>query len=169
MIFKDITDANFNGIDISSHHEFSHEKVYYYEDPKVGIKSLIAIHDSVKGPAIGGCRFRQYDSFDAGLTDVLRLSKGMTDKNNIAQIPFGGGKAIIFQQDQKSEALLESFATFLNLLQGAYISAEDIGITIFSYFFAKIGANLAHKLNDKFLQFIFAAHLVPVAIYWFLK
>ncbi len=44
-----------------------------------------------------------------------------------------------------------------------------IGITIFSYFFAKIGANLAHKLNDKFLQFIFAAHLVPVAIYWFLK
>lgn len=130
MIFKDITDANFNGIDISSHHEFSHEKVYYYEDPKVGIKSLIAIHNSVKGPAIGGCRFRKYDSFDAGLTDVLRLSKGMTDKNNIAQIPFGGGKAVIFQQDQKSEALLESFATFLNLLQGAYISAEDIGITI---------------------------------------
>ena len=89
MIFKDITDLNFNGVNISSHHEFNHEKVYYYEDSKAGLKSLIAIHSSTNGPAIGGCRFRQYDTFDAGLTDVLRLSLGMTDKNNVAQIPFG--------------------------------------------------------------------------------
>ena len=130
MIFKDITDTNFKGIDISSHHEFDHEKVYYYEDQESQLKSLIAIHSSVEGPAIGGCRYKQYSSFQEGLNDVLRLSKGMTDKNNVASIPFGGGKAVIFKQGIKSKNLLKSFASFLNLLNGTYISAEDIGITI---------------------------------------
>ena len=130
MIFKDITDTNFEGIEIASHHEFNHEKVYYYEDTKMGLKSLIALHDSSKGPAIGGCRFKKYDSFEAGLNDVLRLSRGMTEKNNVAQIPFGGGKAIIFKQSKKSKELLKSFASFLNLLMGSYISAEDIGISL---------------------------------------
>jgi len=130
MIFKDITDTNFEGIEIASHHEFNHEKVYYYEDSKIGLKSLIALHDSSKGPAIGGCRFKKYDSFEAGLNDVLRLSRGMTEKNNVAQIPFGGGKAIIFKQSKKSKELLKSFASFLNLLMGSYISAEDIGISL---------------------------------------
>ena len=69
-------------------------------------------------------------SFQEGLNDVLRLSKGMTDKNNVASIPFGGGKAVIFKQGIKSKDLLKSFASFLNLLNGTYISAEDIGITI---------------------------------------
>ena len=130
MIFKDITDINFNGIDISSHHEFNHEKVYYYEDQETQLTSLIAVHSTVKGPAIGGCRYRQYDSFADGLTDVLRLSRGMTDKNNVAGIPFGGGKAVIFKQKVKSKNLLKSFAAFLNCLNGTYISAEDIGITL---------------------------------------
>ena len=130
MIFKDITDINFHGVNVPSHHEFNHEKVYYYEDELVGLKSLIAIHSSAKGPAIGGCRYRRYDSFEAGLNDVLRLSKGMTDKNDVANIPFGGGKAIIFSQGKKSEAMLQSFASFLNLLKGSYISAEDIGISL---------------------------------------
>ena len=130
MIFKDITDINFKGIDISSHHEFDHEKVYYYEDRESQLKSLIAIHSTVKGPAIGGCRYKQYDSFEDGLNDVLRLSKGMTGKNNLAAIPFGGGKAVIFKQGNKSKNLLKSFASFLNLLKGTYISAEDIGITL---------------------------------------
>ena len=130
MIFKDITDINFNGVDISSHHEFNHEKVYYYEDQETQLKSLIAIHSTKEGPAIGGCRYRQYDSFEDGLNDVLRLSKGMTDKNNVAGIPFGGGKAVIFKQGNKSNNLLKSFASFLNRLNGTYISAEDIGITL---------------------------------------
>jgi len=137
MIFKDITDINFKGIDISSHHEFDHEKVYYYEDQESQLKSLIAIHSTVKGPAIGGCRYKQYDSFEDGLNDVLRLSKGMTGKNNLAAIPFGGGKAVIFKQGKKSKNLLKSFASFLNLLKGTYISAEDIGITLEDIIFIK--------------------------------
>jgi len=130
MKFLDITDTLFNGVQASSHIEFDHEKIFYCEDDISGLKSIIAIHSSKSGPAIGGCRFRQYQTYEEGLTDVLRLSRGMTEKNNAAEIPFGGGKAIIFSDKPKSTELLVAFASFLNQLEGIYYSAEDMGISL---------------------------------------
>ena len=130
MKFLDITDTPFNGVQASSHIEFDHEKIFYCEDDISGLKSIIAIHSSKSGPAIGGCRFRQYQTYEEGLTDVLRLSRGMTEKNNAADIPFGGGKAIIFSDKPKSTELLVAFASFLNQLEGIYYSAEDMGISL---------------------------------------
>ena len=130
MIFQDITNTLFKDINVSAHHEFEHERIFYYEDPDVNLQSLVAIHDSSRGPAIGGCRFKAYETYEEGLNDVLRLSQGMTHKNILADVPFGGGKAIIFSNNQKSPELLKSFARFLNFLEGAYISAEDIGISL---------------------------------------
>ena len=130
MKFLDITDTLFNGVQASSHIEFDHEKIFYCEDDISGLKSIIAIHSSKSGRAIGGCRFRQYQTYEEGLTDVLRLSRGMTEKNNAADIPFGGGKAIIFSDKPKSTELLVAFASFLNQLEGIYYSAEDMGISL---------------------------------------
>ena len=130
MKFLDITDTLFNGVQASSHIEFDHEKIFYCQDDISGLKSIIAIHSSKSGPAIGGCRFRQYQTYEEGLTDVLRLSRGMTEKNNAADIPFGGGKAIIFSDKPKSTELLVAFASFLNQLEGIYYSAEDMGISL---------------------------------------
>jgi len=130
MKFLDITDTLFNGVQASSHIEFDHEKIFYCEDDISGLKSIIAIHSSKSGPAIGGCRFRHYETYEEGLTDVLRLSRGMTQKNNAADIPFGGGKAIIFSDQPKSTELLIAFASFLNQLEGIYYSAEDMGISL---------------------------------------
>jgi len=130
MVFKDITHSSFNNITASDHVEFNHEKVFYYEDQSVGLISIVAIHDTSSGPAIGGCRFKSYNSYEDGLSDVLRLSRGMTHKNVVANIPFGGGKAIIFADGPKTHELLQSFGNFLNLIDGEYISAEDIGITL---------------------------------------
>ena len=130
MKFLDITDTLFNGVQASTHIEFDHEKIFYCEDDNSGLKSIIAIHSSKSGPAIGGCRFHHYETYEEGLTDVLRLSRGMTEKNNAADIPFGGGKAIIFNDQPKSTDLLEAFASFLNYLEGIYYSAEDMGISL---------------------------------------
>ena len=130
MKFLDITDTLFNGVQASTHIEFDHEKIFYCEDGISGLKSIIAIHSSKSGPAIGGCRFRHYQTYEEGLTDVLRLSRGMTEKNNAADIPFGGGKAIIFSDKPKSTELLVAFASFLNQLEGIYYSAEDMGISL---------------------------------------
>ena len=130
MKFLEITDTLFNGVQASTHIEFDHEKIFYCEDGISGLKSIIAIHSSKSGPAIGGCRFRHYETYEEGLTDVLRLSRGMTQKNNAADIPFGGGKAIIFSDQPKSTELLVAFASFLNQLEGIYYSAEDMGISL---------------------------------------
>ena len=130
MKFLDITDTLFNGVQASTHIEFDHEKIFYFEDNISGLKSIIAIHSSKSGPAVGGCRFRHYQTYEEGLTDVLRLSRGMTEKNNAADIPFGGGKAIIFCDQPKSTELLIAFASFLNQLEGIYYSAEDMGISL---------------------------------------
>ena len=130
MKFLDITATLFNGVQASTHIEFDHEKIFYCEDDVAGLKSIIAIHSSKLGPAIGGCRFRHYQTYEEGLTDVLRLSRGMTEKNKAADIPFGGGKAIIFSDQPKSTELLIAFAAFLNQLEGIYYSAEDMGISL---------------------------------------
>lgn len=130
MKFLDITDTSFNGVQVSRHIEFDHEKIFYCEDDISGLKSIIAIHSSKSGPALGGCRLRHYQTYEEGLTDVLRLSRGMTEKNNAADIPFGGGKAIIFSDQPKSNELLLAFASFLNQLNGIYYSAEDMGISL---------------------------------------
>ena len=78
----------------------------------------------------GGCRFKEYESEIHAIEDVLKLSKAMTLKNRVAGVPFGGGKAVIIKNKQNNKEHLELFATFINHLDGAYLSAQDIGISL---------------------------------------
>jgi hypothetical protein len=73
----------------------SHETVLRVTDPKAGLTRFIAIHSTALGPAAGGLRMRSYDSEAAALADVLALSRGMTLKTAAADLPLGGGKAVI--------------------------------------------------------------------------
>ncbi|WP_115718495.1 Glu/Leu/Phe/Val dehydrogenase dimerization domain-containing protein [Gallaecimonas mangrovi] len=106
-----------------------HEEVAFCHDIETGLKAIIAIHNTNCGPAVGGCRMWSYASDDEALTDVLRLSRGMTYKNAMAGLPFGGGKSVIIgdAKTMKSEALFRAFGRFLNSLGGRYITAEDVG------------------------------------------
>ncbi len=106
-----------------------HEDVVFYHDPETDLKAIIAIHDTTLGPAVGGCRLWHYQDDTEALEDVLRLSRGMTYKNAIAQLPFGGGKSVILKPDHITDrtALFKSFGKMVERLQGRYYSAEDIG------------------------------------------
>lgn len=91
--------------------------------------SLIAVHNTNLGPALGGCRFYPYKSEDEALTDVLRLSKGMTYKNAMADLPLGGGKSVIignFRKD-KNERVMENMGEAVESFDGKYVTAEDSG------------------------------------------
>ncbi|PTW63285.1 leucine dehydrogenase [Breoghania corrubedonensis] len=119
-------------IDVFDHPEFrGHEQIVFGHDAASGLKTIIAIHDTRLGPAAGGCRMWRYESGDAALTDALRLSRGMTYKNALAGLDFGGGKAVIIAdaQKDKTEALLEAFGTQVERLAGRYRTAEDVGIS----------------------------------------
>ena len=109
----------------------SHDRVVRVEDPATGLLGFIAIHSTALGPAAGGLRMRPYDSAAAALDDVLRLSRGMTYKNAAADLPLGGGKAVILGDPAtaKTPALLEAFGRAIDTLGGRYWTAEDMGMS----------------------------------------
>ncbi|MCG0275574.1 MAG: leucine dehydrogenase [Thermosediminibacteraceae bacterium] len=109
--------------------EMGHEEVVFCNDPESGLKAIIAIHNTNLGPALGGCRMWNYASEEDAIRDVLRLSKGMTYKNAMMNLPLGGGKSVIIgdPRKDKSEKLFRAFGRFVNSLGGKYITAEDVG------------------------------------------
>lgn len=111
--------------------EGGHEQVVYCQNSETGLRAIVAIHDTTLGPSLGGLRMWPYADEAEALTDVLRLSRGMTYKNALAGLHLGGGKAVIIGEPRtdKSEALMRSFGRFLDSLGGRYITAEDVGMT----------------------------------------
>lgn len=121
-----------------------HEQVVFCSDPTSGLRAIIAIHSTVLGPAVGGCRFWDYAAIhhnaspelanaraeEDAIFDVLRLSRGMSYKNAMAGLRLGGGKSIIMgdPRNAKNPALLRSFGAQINRLGGRYYTAEDMGI-----------------------------------------
>jgi len=110
----------------------AHEAVVAFEDEKTGLAGIIAIHSTHLGPAAGGCRVATYASPDAALTDALRLSQGMSYKNALADLPAGGGKAVLYRvnPDVSREATFEAFGAEIQALGGQYITAEDVGTSV---------------------------------------
>lgn len=109
-----------------------HERVWLGRDDERGLMAIVAIHDTALGPALGGTRIWPHKSFEAGLTDALRLSRGMTYKAAIAGLPLGGGKAVILADPRngKTPALLTAYSEMLAALQGQFITGEDVGLTL---------------------------------------
>jgi leucine dehydrogenase len=108
-----------------------HEEVVFVNEPSAGLRAIIAVHNTRRGPAIGGCRAWAYGNSSAALTDVLRLSRGMSYKAAAAGVPFGGGKAVVLLDAGRSktaEAML-ALGRAIELLGGRYVTGEDVGTT----------------------------------------
>ena len=115
--------------DVSEVFASDHEQVVYCRDEETGLKAVIAIHNTLLGPGLGGTRFFPYASEQEALKDVLRLSRGMSYKNALAGLDLGGGKAVIIgdPNEIKSEALLRAYGRFVQSLNGRYYTACDVG------------------------------------------
>src|SRR3954469_1596961 len=101
------------------------EQIVYCNDAKTGLRAIISLHSTVLGPATGGCRMWNYANEGEALIDVLRLSRGMTYKNSLAGLNWGGGKAVIIgdPKTQKAKPMLQRFGEFVERLGGHYITA----------------------------------------------
>lgn len=108
-----------------------HEQVRMLRDEDTGLRAIVAIHNSSLGPALGGTRFFPYKEESDALTDVLRLSEGMTLKAAAAGLPLGGGKAVIIgnPHTHKTPELLRAYGRFVHSFGGGYITAGDVGTT----------------------------------------
>src|SRR5882757_2667607 len=116
-----------------SHPDYDgHEALLFTQDAASGLRALIAIHDTTLGPAFGGCRMYPYSSEQHAMTDVLRLSRGMTYKAAICELPYGGGKSVMIADPRrdKTPALLHAMGRMIEGLGGRYITADDVGTTL---------------------------------------
>lgn len=123
-----------------------HEQITYFNYPQVGLKAIVAIHDTTLGFALGGCRMRLYKNEAEALEDAMRLSEGMTYKSAMAGLPLGGGKSCIIADPQMKEGrkeLFEQFGKCLNDLAGRYVTAEDMGTSVKDIMFMKKYSNYA--------------------------
>ena len=109
--------------------QYDFGEVHFCLDKSTGLKAIVAIHDSRLGPALGGCRFIEYDTDEAAYIDALRLARGMTYKAALAGLAHGGGKSVIIRPKQRFDrvALFRAFGRFIENLRGHYITAEDSG------------------------------------------
>jgi len=106
-----------------------HERVVLWSDPNSAYRGIIAIHSTTLGPALGGTRFRNYETDQAASVDALRLSRAMSYKNAMAEIPFGGGKAVIIGNAEtcNREQTFRAHGRFVESLGGLFITGEDVG------------------------------------------
>jgi leucine dehydrogenase len=112
--------------------QYGHEELVLFTNKDVGLKAIVAIHNTTLGPALGGCRMWTYKSDLEAIEDALRLSRGMTYKAAAAGLNLGGGKAVIVgdAKKDKSEPLFRAFGRFVESLNGRYITAEDVGTDV---------------------------------------
>ncbi len=112
--------------------ESEHEQLVFWCDKSAGYRGLIAIHDTTLGPALGGTRFWNYSSDSEAVTDVLRLSRGMTYKAAITGLALGGGKSVIIGDNRTTERelLFRAHGRAIESLKGRYIAAEDVGTSV---------------------------------------
>ena len=118
---------------VSDHPQFDeHELVTFFHDPATGMRAIVAVHSSAPlGMAGGGCRLKPYASEHDALRDVLRLSRAMSFKLALAQIPAGGAKSVIMaEQRDKTPQLLAAFGKAIDTLGGRYVAATDVGTTL---------------------------------------
>jgi leucine dehydrogenase len=107
-----------------------HEMVKFFYDIETKLHAIIAVHSTALGPALGGCRFLEYNSQEEALKDVLRLSQGMTFKTAISGLPYGGGKMVVLKKKDVStsrEEIFKAVSKFINTLNGSYITGIDSG------------------------------------------
>ena len=120
-------------MDIFSHPDFDgHEQVVFSQNDRHGLKSIIAIHDTTLGPALGGCRIWDYATEADALADVLRLSRGMSYKAALAGLALGGGKSVILadSRTEKTPGMMRAMGRAVERLGGRYIIAEDVGAEV---------------------------------------
>ena len=111
--------------------EMGHEQLVFCNDHPTGLKAIIGIHSTVLGPAMGGSRLWNYASTEAAVVDALRLARGMSYKSAMAGLNVGGGKAVLIGDTAiKSEAYFRRFGRFIESLNGKYVTAGDVNITV---------------------------------------
>jgi leucine dehydrogenase len=108
-----------------------HEQLVFGRDAETGLRAIVAVYSTARGPGLGGTRFKPYPSEDEAIADALRLSKAMAYKAACADLALGGAKGVIIGEpsELKTPTLLRAYARIVDSLGGAYLTCADVGTT----------------------------------------
>ncbi len=111
---------------------FGLEDLHFKYDIATGLKAIVAIHNTHRGPALGGTRCMHYATEKAAIVDAIQLARGMSYKSAFANLPYGGGKAVLMRPYQLNnrDTYFESYGKFLNTMNGRFITAVDVGTSV---------------------------------------
>ncbi|PWK05409.1 Leu/Phe/Val dehydrogenase [Tumebacillus permanentifrigoris] len=111
--------------------KYGHEQLHFFQHRGTKLKAIVAIHNTVMGPALGGCRMRPYETEEDALFDVLRLSRGMTYKCGVADVDNGGGKSVLIGDPNadKTPEMFRAFGRYVEGLGGRFYTGTDMGTT----------------------------------------
>jgi leucine dehydrogenase len=128
-----------------------YEQLVFARDEASGYRGIIAIHSTARGPAVGGTRLWNYANETEALKDVLRLARGMTYKNALAGLPFGGGKSIIIGDGRRIDRarVFRAHGRFVETFGGRYITAEDVGTSTADMDFVRLETSHVAGLADR--------------------
>jgi leucine dehydrogenase len=112
-----------------------------YEDVRVrtgrrsGLTVAVAVHRTVNGRSLGGCRLKPYATPDDAVRDAERLAYAMSFKAAVSGLELGGAKGVIALDpvqpltDARRADALRDFAELVQSFEGRYITAQDVGVS----------------------------------------
>lgn len=113
-----------------------HEGIFFATHERYDMLLGAFVHKTRRGQAQGGTRLWQYDDLAGFLRDGLRLAQGMTRKNALAGLWWGGGKGVIAHDPKVDRwnadyrhAVFTAYGELTTSLGGCYVTAEDVGVT----------------------------------------
>lgn len=132
--------------------KYGHEQIIFNYDSATGLKAIIGIHDTTLGPALGGCRMWKYETEQDAVIDVMRLSRGMTNKCAISNVMCGGGKTVIIgdAKCEKSDELFQALGTFVETLKGRFWTGTDVGTVGMDFVSAHKQTNYVNGLPEEY-------------------
>lgn len=148
-----------------------YEQLVFCHDETTGLKAIICIHDTTLGPALGGCRFWNYESEEDAIVDVMRLAKGMTYKNAAAGLNLGGAKTVVIgdPKTDKSEAFFRALGRYIHSLDGRYITAEDVGTTVEDMDFIRLETPYVTGVSESYGSSGNPSPMTALGVYYAMK
>jgi leucine dehydrogenase len=121
-------------VELEAKHAGEFEDVRVVEGERSGLTMAVAVHRTIGGRSLGGCRMWRYASDDQAVADVERLARAMTFKAAAAGLRIGGGKGVIalpeeLPGDRRRDALRD-FAELVDSFGGRYVTAQDVGASL---------------------------------------
>jgi len=129
----------------------NNKEVMFFEEASVGLKAIIAVHNTVLGTAVATSRLYNYKTEEEAVADALNLAYYNTYRSALLRRNFGGGSIVLYGDPKKvkSEMYFRALGIFLNKMNGKIFMAKGPGLDYVDLLDVKRESNYLLGLSEK--------------------